>query len=60
MNKWFWAYASSTIWPTAVLLGASLFPQGEETWCWPDVGASHEVEDDDLAFYVALTTTAHV
>ncbi|HTI83641.1 MAG TPA: hypothetical protein VL614_24570 [Acetobacteraceae bacterium] len=60
MDKWLWTYASSTIWPFAVLLCASLFPQHEDVWCWVDDDVSHSVQDDDLAFYVAMITAAHI
>jgi hypothetical protein len=60
MDKWFWAYASSTIWPFAVLLCVSLFSQGEDAWCRVDIDADRNVEEDDLAFYVAMITAAHI
>lgn len=59
MDKWFCGYALSTIWPFAALLGASLWSQGEETWCRTDVDAGHGIKIDDLAFEVALITAAH-
>jgi hypothetical protein len=60
MDKWLCAYASSTIWPIAVLLCASLFPRYENTWCWVDADVDHNVEEHDLAFYVAMITAAHI
>ena len=60
MDKWFWAYASSTIWPTAVLLCASLIPRHGDILCWIDLYDRRNVEEDDLAFYVAMITAAHI
>jgi hypothetical protein len=60
MDKWLWAYASTTIWPIAALLCASLFPQREVSWCWVDGEVSHNVEDNELAYYVAMITAAHI
>jgi hypothetical protein len=60
MDKWLWASASTTMWPIAVLLCASMLPLHEDIWCWVDDDACHNVEDDDLAFYVAMITAAYV
>jgi hypothetical protein len=60
MDKWFWAYAASTIWPVAVLICASLLPRYDDIWHWIDVEIERKVEDSDLAFYVAMVTAAHI
>ena len=60
MDKWLWAYASTTMWPIAVLLCASMLPTHEDIWCWVDDDACQNFEEDDLAFYVAMITAAHV
>jgi hypothetical protein len=60
MDKWLWAYASSTIWPIAVLLSAALVAPHEDIWCWIARDMCRDVEDDDVAFYVAMITAAHI
>jgi hypothetical protein len=60
MDKWLWAYASTTIWPIAVLLCASLLLPHDDIWWWDDDDVCHKVEEDDLALYVAMITAAHV
>jgi hypothetical protein len=61
MDKWLWAYASSTIWPIAVLLCASLLPKGDDDASyWIDFNPDRNVEEDDLAFHVAMITAAHI
>jgi hypothetical protein len=59
MDKWLWAYASSMFWPFAALLCMSLFYQHQGS-NWVDVDVGHNVEDDDLAFHVAMITAAHL
>lgn len=63
MDKWLWAYASSMIGPPVLLFYTVLFvprDDGWDNWCWVDADIGRNVEDDELAFYVAMITAAHV
>jgi len=58
MDKWFWAYGMSMIWPTAMLLFGPFFLPFDDTRGL-DLDGGYNAEDEDLAFYAAMITAAH-